>query len=126
MWNPFNKNKAEPDKPSPKKARKKTAKEVATEAGEPYVNVVTLEIAEDNIDEGAFELDWNDKFIANLVRAGYQQQPNEPDHDIVDRWFQNVCRHVVMETYEQAEANYPDLTRPTQEKDIGGGRKEVS
>ena len=79
---------------------KKTAKEIATEKGEPYVAILNIDISPDDINNGAFELDWNEKFVANLVRAGYQGQSNEPDHEIVDRWFQTVCRNVVMETYE--------------------------
>ena len=79
------------DTPAPKK--KKTDKEIATEQGEPYVAIISMDLNPDNLHEGAFELDWNDKFIANLVRAGYQAQPNEPENIIVDRWFQNVCRH---------------------------------
>lgn len=101
----------------------KTAKELATERGEPYVAIVGMDINPDNLHEGAFELDWNDKFISNLVRAGYQMQANEPENVIVDRWFQNVCRHVVMETWEQEQAMNPRYTR---ERDIGGGRKEIS
>lgn len=103
--------------------KKKSDKELATERGEPYVSIVKLDIDPDNLHEGAFELDWNDKFIANLVRAGYQMQPNEAEDVIVDRWFQNVCRHVVMETWEQEQAMNPRFTR---ERDIGGGRREIS
>ncbi len=82
----------------------KTEKELATERGEPYVTIVRLDIDPSNLHQGAFELDWNDKFVANLVRAGYQIKANDTDADIVDRWFQNVCRHVVMETWEQEQA----------------------
>jgi hypothetical protein len=106
----------------PKKVTK-TDKEIATEKGEPYVAILSMELAEGDIDQGAFELDWNEKFIANLVRAGYQGQPNEPDHEIVDRWFQNVCRNVVMETYEQFQAD-PEV-RFTRERDLGDGYTEV-
>ena len=74
--------------PKPKAEPVKTAKEIATEAGEPYVAIISVELDPDNIGNGAFELDWNDKFIANLVRAGYQSRPNEEDSIIVDRWFQ--------------------------------------
>lgn len=106
----------------PKKVTK-TDKEIATEKGEPYVAILSMELSEGDIDQGAFELDWNEKFIANLVRAGYQGQPNEPDHEIVDRWFQNVCRNVVMETYEQFQAD-PEV-RFTRERDLGDGYTEV-
>jgi len=79
----------------------------------------------ENLHQGAFELDWNDKFIFNLIRAGYQLKKEDTDAEIVDRWFQNVCRHVVMETWEQEEAMKKSgiYVRAT---DIGGGRTEVS
>lgn len=113
---------------TPTKARKpaapkKSAKELATERGEPYVSILSVELDPDNIGSGAFELDWNDKFLAQLVRAGYQVKPNEPENEIVDRWFQDVCRNVVLETFEQMEANNP---RGTARKDIGNGRTEIS
>ena len=114
--------------PKPKKSRPpkqaKSAKELATELGEPYVNVVAVELDPDNIGAGAFELDWNDKFLANLVRAGYQKQANEPEHVIVDRWFQDICRNVVLETYEQEQAD-PDLRRVSK-RNLGDGRTEIS
>ena len=109
------------EKPKPKS--KKTDKELATAAGEPYVAILSMEIEQDNINNGAFELDWNEKFIANLVRAGYQAKPNEEEHVIVDRWFQTVCRNVALETYEQAQAD-PDI-RYTQSRDLGDGYTEV-
>ena len=121
--------KKKPPAPEPKEKvvhlKKKSDKELATERGEPYVAIVSLDVNPDNLHEGAFELDWNDKFVANLIRAGYQMKPNEPEDVIVDRWFQNICRHVVMETWEQEEAirNSGVYVKTT---DLGGGRKEVS
>lgn len=102
---------------------KKSAKELATERGEPYVAILSVDLDPENIGSGSFELDWNDKFIANLVRAGYQVRPNEPENEIVDRWFQDVCRNVVLETFEQYEANNP---RGINRRDIGNGRTEIS
>ena len=102
----------------------KTEKEIATEKGQPWVAILSMDIDPENLHQGAFELDWNDKFVANLVRAGYQGQPDDKDSDIVDRWFQNVCRHVVMETWEQEMANNPN--RVVKQRDIGAGRTEVS
>ena len=89
--------------PRPKKVEK-TEKELATEHGEPYVTILSMEVDPNNIQNGAFELDWNDKFVANLIRAGYQMNPKDADSDIVDRWFTAVCRNVVLETYEQYRA----------------------
>ena len=99
----------------------KSEKELATERGEPYVTILSMDVDPENIHSGAFELDWNDKFVANLIRAGYV---GKTDADIVDQWFQNVCRHVVMETWEQEQAMNP--TRFTRSRDLGNGRTEVS
>ena len=104
----------------------KSDKELATERGEPYVAILSMDINPENLHEGAFELDWNDKFVANLVRAGYQIKANDTDADIVDRWFQNVCRHVVMETWEQEQAMNPTSQRHIQKRNLGSGRTEVS
>ena len=103
----------------------KSAKEIATEAGEPYVNILSMDIDPENLHAGSFELDWNDKFLANLLRAGYV---GKTEADVVDQWFQNVCRHVVLETWEQEQAMNPQANpqRYTRTKDIGGGRSEVS
>lgn len=103
------------------KAKKKTEKDLATERGEPYVAILNMDVDPDNIHQGAFELDWNEKFVANLIRAGYQ---GKTDNDIVDQWFQAVCRNVVLETYEQQEA--VNMSRYTNVRNIGDGRSEVS
>ena len=111
--------------PRPKKIEK-TDKELATEKGEPYVQILSMEIDPDNMQSGAFELDWNDKFVANLVRAGYQKDSKDTDSDIVDRWFTAVCRNIVLETYEQYEAMNPERDRVVKSRNIGDGRTEVS
>lgn len=125
LFDRFKKKKPEAKVVDLPKPKKKTEKELANERGEPYVNIVSMEIDPNNLHQGAFELDWNDKFVSNLVRAGYQMKADDTDSDIVDRWFQNVCRHVVMETWEQEEAmrNSGIYVRTT---DLGNGRKEVS
>jgi hypothetical protein len=110
----------------PPTAPQKTEKEIATEKGEPYVNIISMDVDPENMQNGAFELDWNDKFVANLVRAGYQKDPKDTDADIVDRWFTAVCRNVVLETYEQYEAINPERDRVVKTRNIGDGRSEVS
>ena len=102
----------------------KSAKDLATERGEPYVAMLGMEVDPENLHQGSFELDWNEKFVANLVRAGYQMRPNDTDNEIVDRWFQAVCRNVVLETWEQEQAMNPN--RVVKSRDIGDGRSEVS
>jgi len=112
-------------KTKPAKAAEKSAKELATEAGEPYVAVLRMDVDLANLHQGAFELDWNEIFVARLVKAGYMMKKEDQDSEIVDRWFQNVCRHVVMETWEQEQAIIKSgiWVKTT---DIGGGRSEVS
>ena len=102
----------------------KSAKEIATEKGESYVNILSMDLDPGNLNYGSFELDWNEKFIADLVRHGYMMNPNDTDADIVDRWFTTVCRNIVLETYEQEQAINP--TRVVKSRDIGDGRSEVS
>ena len=132
MWNWLTKKKKPPVKEEKEKvvrvpkAPEKTAKQIATEAGEPWVQVLSIEVDSDNLHQGAFELDWNEKFVANLVRAGYQMNAKDTDADIVDRWFTTVCRNVVMETYEQYEAMNPERDRVIKTRNIGDGRSEVS
>lgn len=118
------KKKPEVKEEAPKpKSKKKSDKELATERGEPYVNITNVELDPDNVGQGAFELDWNEFFVAKLVRAGYK---GRDDEQIVDQWFQDVCRHVVLETYEQYEANNPRPPTGAQRKDLGDGYSEVS
>jgi hypothetical protein len=108
------------------KAPEKTAKQIATEKNEPYVAILAMDIDPNNLHQGAFELDWNEIFIARLVKAGYMMKPTDADSDIVDRWFQNVCRHVVMETWEQDQAMRNSVSGYVHTRDIGDGRSEIS
>ena len=105
----------------PAKSKKKSDKDLATEKGDPYIAILSMDVDPADINSGVFEFDWNDKFVANLKRAGYQ---GRNDADLVDQWFQNVCRNVVLETYEQYEAMNND-SRYMQSRDLGGGRREI-
>ena len=132
MWDWLTKKKTPPVKEEKEKvirvpkAPEKTAKQIATENNEPYVAIVTMDIDPNNLHQGAFELDWNEIFIARLVKAGYMMKPTDADSDIVDRWFQNVCRHVVMETWEQDQAMRNSAGGYVHTRDIGDGRTEIS
>lgn len=119
-------------KPAPKPAAKKTTtvrglspKDRATKLGEPYVEILSVELDPDNVGNGAFEIDWNEIFLAKLIRAGYQ---GKSDADIVDNWFKTICRNVLAEEYEQWEANQPLSERPrvVERRDLGNGKTEVS
>ena len=124
----FDRFKKKSEKPVESKEKiekaKKSAKDIATEKGEPYVAILSVDVNPDNLGEGSFELDWNEIFVARLVKSGYMMKKEDTDAEIVDRWFQDVCRNVVMETYEQEQAMNPQ--RFTQRRDIGNGRTEVS
>ena len=111
-------------KPSPPEL---SAKQKATVAGEPYIAIIKVELNPDNINDGAFELDWNDKFVLNLIKAGYKQRDDDTDQIIVERWFQYTCRNVALELYDQQIAD-PDNrdSRVIRTKDLGNGRTEVS
>ena len=105
---------------------KKTEKEIANEKNEPYVSILKVDLDPNNPRYGSFELDWNPAFIAKLSMAGYK---GEKEEDLVDQWFQDVCRHVVLETYEQEQANISkgdNIVRYINRKDAGNGRSEVS
>ena len=121
----------EPPSAAPPKSKKKlTPKEEATANGEPYVAILKVDIDPNDINNGAFELDWNDKFLTNLIKQGYRMDPKDTDNDIVDRWFQTVCRNIALEVYEQQIAD-PDNRgredmRVVGRKDLGNGRTEVS
>ena len=121
--------KKEPAKPKQQKPvpPELTEKEKATAAGEPYIAITKVEINPENINDGAFDLDFNDKFVLNLIKAGYRQREDDTDVIIVDRWFQTVCRNVALEMYEQQVADPENRdARVIRTKDLGNGRTEVS
>ena len=107
-------------KKADEEAQQNDPKAIATKNNEPWVQVLSMEIDKDNPGQGAFELDWNDIFVARLIKSGYQ---GKTDQDIVDNWFQDVCRNVVLETAEQYEAMN---NRVVKTRDVGDGRSEVS
>lgn len=117
------------DSLKPKKEEKPelTAKEIATLNNEPYINILKVELDPGDINNGSFELDWNDKFVINLIKAGYKQKNDDSDEVIVDRWFQTVCRNIALEIFEQQQADPTNRDlRVVRTRDIGNGRTEVS
>jgi len=125
---PVAKKETKPRKPKQEKVTTTlTEKEKATAAGEPYVAINKVEINPENINDGAFDLDYNDKFVLNLIKAGYKQRDDDTDVVIVDRWFQTVCRNIALEMYEQQVADPENRdARVIRTKDLGNGRTEVS
>ena len=121
-----------PRKPKVKKEEPTISdKEKANTEGLPYVNILKMEIDPYDINSGAFELDYNDKFVLNLIRAGYKMRDDDSDTIIVDRWFQTICRNIALELYEQQQADPENRAQATdmrvvRAKDLGDGRTEVS
>jgi hypothetical protein len=76
-------------------------KAVAGIKKEPWVNVTKMGIDDKNVAAGYFELDWNEEFIAMLHENGYVGQSDE---DVVNKWFNDVCRTVLIQ--EKADQDY--------------------
>jgi hypothetical protein len=119
-----------PEVKAPKKPKVElTDKEKATAAGEPYIAILKVDLDPADINNGSFDLDWNDKFVTNLIKQGYKIRADDTDAQIVDRWFQTVCRNIALEVYEQEIAD-PEKReselRIIRQRDLGGGFTEVS
>lgn len=99
-----------------------TATELPPVNEEPRIKVVQIDFPEDDPRQGSFELEWNQAFIQWLRLAGY---PGTTDEQVVDLWFQDMCKNVAMETWEQYDAD-PSNRNYVQVEDIGNGRKSVS
>lgn len=112
FWDKLFGKKGTPDEEADKKR-------IATEKGEPYINVIDLDVDKKTPGIGSFELDWNVYFISYLREHGYQ---GKNDEQVVDQWFTDLCRNVVLETYEQYEANNPSYVS---KRDLGDGRSEI-
>lgn len=117
-------------KREPKSEATVSEKDRATAAGEPYVAIIRVEVDPKNINSGSFELDFNDKFVINLIKSGYKIREDDTDYQIVDRWFTTVCRNIALEFYEQQVADPSnrsiDDIRSIRKRDLGNGRTEVS
>ena len=75
-------------KKTTKRTEKKTKK---TKSEEPMVKVLNVNVNPDNPRNGFFELDWNSEFVNMLQQNGYQ---GETEEQIVDVWFQSLCRTI--------------------------------
>jgi hypothetical protein len=75
---------------------KLSPKERATRKKEPWVGVLNTHVNQDNVRNGFFELDWNNYFVLKLKQEGYGVE-GDPDEEIVDRWFRELCANVVVD-----------------------------
>jgi len=75
---------------------KLSPKDRATRKKEPWVGVLNTHVNQDNVRNGFFELDWNNYFVLKLKQEGYGVE-GDPDEEIVDRWFRELCANVVVD-----------------------------
>lgn len=75
---------------------KLSPKDRASRKKEPWVGVLNTQVNKDNIRNGFFELDWNDHFVLQLKQEGYGAD-GDPEEEIVDRWFRELCANVVVD-----------------------------
>ena len=73
---------------------KRDPKAYATRKKQPWVGVLDVKVNEKNVRNGFFELDWYKYFIEQLVNAGYGVA-NDPDEEIVDRWFRDIVGNIL-------------------------------
>ena len=101
--------------------KKKDPKEYATRRKEPWISVLDVKLNEENVRNGFFEMDWNKYFIAQLIQAGYGIE-NDPDEEIVDRWFRDIVYNMLADEGMDTErgAGYINVVP------ISKGKSEVS
>ena len=75
---------------------KLSPKDRATRRKEPWVGVLQTHVNKENIRNGFFELDWNEYFVLKLKQEGYGEE-GDPEEEIVDRWFRELCANVVVD-----------------------------
>ena len=69
-------------------------KALANVDNEPWVKVLNVDVNEENVSQGFFELDWNEQFVEMLMENGYT---GESPEDTVNTWFTDVCRGIIRE-----------------------------
>jgi len=75
---------------------KLSPKQRAIRKKEPWVGVINTHVNSENVRNGFFELDWNEYFVLKLKQEGYGVD-GDPDEEIVDRWFRELCANVVVD-----------------------------
>lgn len=78
------------------KLSKMTPKQRATELGEPYIEVSKVHLDPNKMNGGYLEFDWNELFITSLRVNGYGAN-GDPEEEIVDRWYRDICYNVAAE-----------------------------
>lgn len=105
-------------------------KQANTIKNEPWVGIKNSNYnPKDGLGGLAFELDWNEQFIAFLAENGYK---GLTDQLVVEAWFNDLCKSVVaeegLEEYMAAieNENVTSLLPVINRKDLGDDRSEFS
>lgn len=88
-------------------------KTVAKIKGEPYVNVLSMGIDDQNVSQGYIELDWNEEFVKALHEAGYT---GTSDEDVVNQWFNSICRTVLLQSAADLDFGLEEMIPRQQER----------
>ena len=73
--------------------------------------------------ERILELDWNEKFIEDLNASGYH---GEKEEDAVNKWFNDLCKNILMEDMDQDVLNEMKENIAETKKELGDGKVEYS
>ena len=95
-------------------------KDRANAKKEPYIAVLETHVNDQNPRNGFFELDWNEYFVVQLKTAGYY---GDTDEEIVDKWFQDLCRGIGAEegvSMDRRGSGYININN------LGNGKSEIS
>jgi len=95
-------------------------KDRANAKQEPYIAVLETHVNDQNPRNGFFELDWNEYFVVQLKTAGYY---GDTDEEIVDKWFQDLCRGIGAEEgvpMDRRGSGYINVNN------LGNGKSEIS
>ena len=98
-------------------------KQSATLKGEPYVGVLKTHFNPQEPKNRFFELDWNDKFIEDLMTSGYT---GEKDEEVINKWFNDLCRNIMLEDMDEDVVDALKENIKENKKELGDGKVEYS
>ena len=88
----------------------------------PWVNVITVGFNEETLQDGYFELDWNEWFIRKLEELNFQGTNEE---DLVNSWLQVVCQNIALEDMEDIPEE-EQKSGIVKRKEVDDGKAEYS
>lgn len=103
-------------------------KALATAHDDPYFRVLSGDFVTGKNGDGqmTFELDWNTRFAEQLSANGW---PGYSEDQIVNNWFEDVCRQMVTDDVEEEEGGHDFIQqagRRIKRQNLGGDHTSVS